>query len=67
MAKISEKAGYLKISSKEDREAVAAILFRNDYTVGIARRKKDGKSFEYFVKYEMRDRDMEDGGLETGE
>ena len=66
MAKISEKAGYLKISNKEDRAAVASILFRNDYTVGEVRRKKDGKAFEYFVKYEMKERNVEDVGSEAG-
>lgn len=43
--------GYLKISSEADRAAVATILFRNGYTVSSVRRKKNGKTYEYFVKY----------------
>lgn len=46
--------GYLKISNEADRATVANILFRNGYTVQTKRRKKNGKTYEYYVHYEMR-------------
>lgn len=45
--------GCLKISNEEDRRAVATILFKNGYTVHPVRCKKNGKTYEYFVKYEL--------------
>lgn len=41
----------LKIFSKEDRKTVAAILFKNGYTVrqGKKKRTETGKSVDYTV------------------
>ena len=50
--------GYLRIGNAEDRAAVAEILYKNGYTVSPARKKK-GKSFEYYVRYEIRDMEEE--------
>ena len=51
-------SGFLKIGNEADRNAIAAILYRNGYTVSPTRKKRDGKSYEYYVKYEMRPRDI---------
>ena len=50
--------GYLKIEKGEERTQVAAILLNNGYTVSVVRRKKNGKAYEYFLKYEVQDREM---------
>lgn len=42
---------YLRIENKADRVTVASILFDNGYSVQPVRRKKNGKTFEYLVKY----------------
>ncbi len=44
--------GYLRISNETDRAAVATLLFKNGYRVSQVRRKRNGKTYEYFVKYE---------------
>lgn len=55
-------AGYLKIANEADRTTVAAILFNNGYTVKKGRRKKNNKSYEYFVVYEPANIDDTPGG-----
>ena len=50
--------GLLKIGNENDRLTVASILFKNGYSVFPARKKKDGKSYEYYVEFEMRPRDL---------
>lgn len=45
---------YLKIDRKEDRDVVATILYRNGYRVEPAK-KKNKKTFEYYVKCERID------------
>lgn len=55
-------AGYLRIASEADRTMVASILFNNGYSVKKVRRKKNGKTYEYFVKYEPADVDDMPGG-----
>lgn len=52
--------GYLRIENKDDREKIASVLFRNGYTVSTVRRKRNGRSYEYYVKYEMRSKEMEE-------
>ncbi len=52
MKKLVSK-GCLKIGNEEDRRAIAALLFKNGYTVSTVRCKKNEKTFEYFVKYEL--------------
>lgn len=47
----AEKAKYLKIASQADRVTVAPILFANGYSVQPVKQRRDGKSFEYLVKY----------------
>lgn len=55
-------AGYLRIASESDRVTVASILFNNGYSVQKARRKKNGKTYEYFVRYEPADANELPGG-----
>ena len=51
---------YLRIENKADRVTVASILFDNGYSVQPVRRKKNGKSFEYLVKYWIGKRDVDE-------
>ncbi len=53
--------GYLKIKNEADRAEVATILYKNGYTVRPARRKKNGKTYEYYVAYRMNETDLGDG------
>lgn len=57
---MDENRGYLKIKKEEDRAAVASILFQNGYTVSTVRKKKNGKTYEYYVKYEKQALDTEE-------
>lgn len=43
--------GYLRISNEADRATVATILFRNGYSVSPVRQKRNGKTYEYYVKF----------------
>lgn len=52
--------GYLKIGNEADRTTVASILYKNGYTVRPVRRKKNGKSYEYFVYFQLNSLDEED-------
>ena len=49
----NKNVGYLKIPNKDQRITVASILFEHGYTVSMARTKKNGKTYEYYVKYEI--------------
>ena len=49
--------GYLEIKSADDRATVATILFRNGYAVRPVRNKKNGRTYEYFVKYSKLNQD----------
>ena len=51
---------YLRIENKADRVTVASILFDNGYSVQPVRRKKNGKTFEYLVKYWVGKRGIEE-------
>lgn len=53
--------GVLKIGNEADRVTVASILYKNGYTVKPVRRKKNGKSYEYYVSYRMNSLDEGDG------
>lgn len=55
-------SGYLRIESAADRNEIAAILYKNGYTVKPARRKKTGRSYEYLVSYQLNslDEDFEE-------
>ena len=59
---MDESMNYLRIANEDDRNKVAVILFENGYVVQKTRRKKNGKSFEYFVGYRMGDQDSMPGG-----
>lgn len=45
--------GLLKIGNENDRATVATILFKNGYAVETVRKKKNGKTNEYFVGYSL--------------
>ena len=47
-----DSVGYIKISNEADRITIASLLFKNGYCVEPVRFKKNGKAYEYFVKYE---------------
>lgn len=59
----TDKAKYLKIASQADRVTVASILFANGYSVQPVKQRKDGKSFEYLVKYWVGQPIVEDAGV----
>ena len=50
--------GYIRVNGEEDRLMIQRIALKNGYTVSTARRKKNGRSYEYFVKYETIDQDI---------
>lgn len=52
--------GYLKIDNEADRETVANILFHNHYTVSTMRKKRNGKTFEYYVHYEIKSMEIKE-------
>lgn len=58
-----KNVSYLRIENKADRVTVASILFDNGYSVQPVRRKKNGKSFEYLVKYWIGKRDIEEADV----
>lgn len=60
------KKGILKIKSKEDRAALANILYKNGYTVRPYRNKKNGKTYEYYVMYEKLPYDENNGECDEG-
>lgn len=59
MGDVGDK-GYLRIGNEADRVAVASILYKNGYTVKPVRRKKNGRSYEYYVFYQMNSLDDEE-------
>ena len=50
--------GYLRIGNEADRTIVASILYKNGYSVSPVRKKKNGKTYEYFVEYEIKPTDI---------
>lgn len=46
--------GYLKTGNEADRITVASILYKNGYSVSPVRKKKNGKTYEYYVEYEIK-------------
>ena len=52
----------LKIANEADRVTVASILFKNGYEVKTVRKKKNGKSYEYFVGCKLGGPDEPQGG-----
>ena len=61
MGEFNWNEGLLAINNEEDRLTVLTILAKSGYTVSIAKKKKDGRSFRYFVKYEMIDQEIKEG------
>ena len=59
MAVINDE-GYLRIESEADRLTVASILYKNRYEVTPVRNKKNGKTYEYFLKYRRVDYDKQE-------
>ena len=57
--------GYIRIANEPDRISVATILFKNGYTVRTVRTKRNGKTYEYFVKYSRQSPDDGIGGEEV--
>lgn len=53
--------GYLFIENEEERLNVARSLLKQGYTVQI-RRRKTGKSFRYYVYYNLTPRDIPEDG-----
>lgn len=52
--------GYLRVGNEADRVTLASILYKNGYTVRPVRRKKNNKSYEYYVYYQMNSLDEEE-------
>lgn len=50
--------GFLRIANENDRLMVASILFKNGYSIYPVRTRRDGKSFQYLIQYEIRSRDI---------
>ena len=40
---------YLRVGNEADRVTIASILYKNGYSVSPVRRKKNGRSYEYYV------------------
>ena len=47
-----DSVGYLRIRNEADRATVATLLFKNGYRVSPVRQKRNGKTYEYYVKFE---------------
>lgn len=56
----SPQAFYLRIANQSDRVTVASILYANGYSVQPVRRKKNGRSYEYLVKFWIGQQDVDD-------
>lgn len=51
---------YLRIANQNDRVTVASILYANGYSVQPVSRKKNGRSYEYLVKFWIGQQDVDD-------
>ena len=51
---------YIRIANENERAEVAKILYKNGYSISPVRKKKNGKSYEYYVGYEMKSRDLDE-------
>lgn len=58
----NREMGLLKISNEADRVTVASILYKNGYEVKPVRKKKNGKSYEYYVGYKPTSAEELQGG-----
>lgn len=57
-----KECGYLRINNEADRISVASVLYKNGYTVRPVRKKKNGKSYEYFLFYQLNSLDEGETG-----
>ena len=64
MSEIMRDHGFLRVANEADRVTVAAILFKNGYSVSTVRRKKNGKTYEYFVEFQSKPADMTEEATE---
>ena len=56
--------GYIPIPSEADRLEIGKLLLKHGYTVSTnSRYKRDGKSFVYCVKYELKPQDIKEEDL----
>lgn len=62
MNEVPTRLGYLKLSNDDERAAIANILFKNGYTVRTVRRKRDGKSYDKYVEFELLTTDVIEEG-----
>ena len=56
--------GYLKIGNEADRITVASILYKNGYSVSPVSKKRNGKTYEYYVEYEIKPTEIPEGVIE---
>ena len=50
----------MRIANQADRVTAASILYANGYSVQPVRRKKNGRSYEYLVKFWIGQQDVDD-------
>ncbi len=62
MIEIPTKHGYLRLANDEERQQVAAMLFKNGYTVRTVKKRRDGKSFDKYVEFELQPTDIVEDG-----
>jgi len=55
----------IKVANGEDRLIVGKILLDNGYKVQIERKRKNGKTYEYYIRYGMSDEEFGKGDDES--
>ena len=63
---IEKEMILLRIGNESDRVTVASILYKNGYEVKPVRRKKNGKSYEYFVGCRIASDEPQGGAADEG-
>lgn len=66
MSEIKDE-GYLRIENEADRLAVASILYKNRYSITPVRIKKNGKTYEYLLKFKRVVYDQQDAAVDGNE
>ena len=51
----------IKVANEDDRVEMGRILLKNGYRVCLERKRKNGKSYEYYVRYGMSDEEFDKG------
>lgn len=54
-------SGMLRVRLEADRVAIASILYKNGYSVKPIRVRRNGSSYDYFVKYDLENPDAVGG------